>query len=72
MVSLPSMRLLDFLYPQKYNLLKPYIEIIRENWRKVLDSPTELMFLVRRRNGNSGGSSISSFLSSLAGGTPSI
>jgi hypothetical protein len=56
-----------FLYPQKYNLLKPYIEIIRKNWRKVLDSPTELMFLVRRRNGNSGGSSISSFRSSFGG-----
>jgi hypothetical protein len=54
-----------FLYPQKYRLLKPHIDTILRNWQRALNSSSELMFLVRRRNGNSGGSSVASFRSNL-------
>jgi hypothetical protein len=58
---------LGFLYPEKLQRLAPYLEIIQENWRRVMEAGDDLMWLVTHDDPDGGFATVSTWRSTNTG-----
>jgi hypothetical protein len=58
-----------FLYPEKAARLQPHMELVRENWRRLLRAGHELLYVLTAGNNDMGCASIAVWRSTLHGWT---
>src|SRR3954463_8621047 len=58
-----------FLYPAKASRLHPYMDLVRENWRRLLRAGDSLLYVLTAGDDNMGCASISVWRSTLHGWT---